>query len=77
MIWTSDKQKHYHVGYSFGKYGSIVGFLLVSIILAPGKELYDLVCNKIFKQSHYFEINDYKAGVIGAFDGMLFKPRRY
>lgn len=71
MIWTSDKIKHYQVGYKYGMYGSIFGFLLIALILAPGKELYDALGNGTP------ELDDYRAGVIGAWDGMIGKQSTF
>ena len=72
MNWKFDKILHYNVAYKFGKYGSIIGFLLITFLLSPGKELYDFI-----HPYHKCEWNDYKAGVIGAWDGMLFKKNRF
>jgi len=72
MIYTADKIKHYQLAYKFGYYGSIFGFLLIAIILAPGKELADAL-----RPGHRCEWNDYRAGIAGAWDGMLRKQRKY
>jgi len=71
MCWTADKIAHYRIGYKFGQYGSIVGFLIIALILALGKEIYDALGNGTP------ELNDYKAGVIGAWDGMWFKTHEF
>lgn len=72
MNWTDDKVKHYQIGYKFGRFGSIFGFLVIALILAPGKELYDY-----FMPGHCTELDDYLAGVYGAFDGMLFLTKKH
>jgi len=77
MEWTDDKILHYRIGYKFGRYGSVFGLLIISIILAHVKEICDLIRNKIFNKKYYFEINDYISSVIGAFYGMLFEKKKY
>lgn len=70
MIWAADKILHYNIGYKCGKYAFIIGFI-VSIILGAGKELKDLLGKGTP------ELNDFKATVIGGWDGMLRKENRF
>lgn len=72
MTWTGDKIKHYRKGYEFSQHGSVIRFLLIALILAPGKELFDLV-----RKNHRFEVNDYAAGFLGAWHGLIRKKNKF
>ncbi|MGD9930123.1 MAG: hypothetical protein AB7U05_08895 [Mangrovibacterium sp.] len=72
MNWTGDKIKHYRKGYAFGRYGSVIGFLVIALILVPGKELFDLI-----RKKHRFEVNDYAAGFLGAWHGLIRKKTKF
>ena len=65
-----DKLLHYNIAYKFGRYGSVFGFILIALILAPGKELCDIFFGTC-------EWADYKSSVKGAWDGMTLKSNRY
>jgi len=67
MQWADDKILHYRKAFNWGRKGSIIGFLIIVLILAPGKEITDA-----FSKDHKCEWLDYVAGVKGAWDGVLF-----
>jgi uncharacterized protein YfiM (DUF2279 family) len=62
-----DKKKHYAIGYKFGRYGSVLGFIVL-VFLAGGKEVYDAVM-----PNHHCEWKDFTVSINGAWDGMMFK----
>ena len=70
MTLPPDKLRHYRIAYKFGRYGSVFGFILIALILAPGKELYDIFFGSC-------EWADYKYSIIGAWDGITLKSNRY
>lgn len=72
MNCTQDKIKHYKVAYSIAKTLPVLGFLLVVLILAPGKEFFDAI-----RPNHKCEWGDYKAGVIGAWDGLIRRRTKF
>jgi len=72
MNWTPDKILHYQTAYQFAYYGSLFGFLLIVLVLAPGKELFDLL-----RKNHQFEVDDYLAGCLGAWHGLIRKKNKF
>ena len=76
MIWTKDKILHYNIGYKFGEKYSILGFRLL-IVLAFYKELWDGIRQYIFNQKHSMEWNDFEAGIIGSWEGLMRKQNRF
>lgn len=72
MNWTSDKIKHYNLSFKFGRYGSIVGFVIVILLGGINEVFHDLLLKKGVP-----EWNDMKANCIGAWDGMTFKRHKF